>query len=139
MAIAVERNLIAGSDYHRQELVALSRQIAQCAAASLNDRKEAEQDAFELMCNPGIVAERLEWLIDGNYGYGAMVRAREIAKAKRGNRAAQAMQLLAALECGCPQGHAIKAWKRLSREQREALDFRVLMVLDDFRANKEGE
>lgn len=116
--------------YHNSELIALSRQIAQCAAAPLADRKEAEQEAFELMANPGIAAERMEWIYDGAYGYGAMVRAQEIAKAKRGNRPAQAMQLLSALECGCPQGHTIKAWKRLSVEQQAELNIALLAVLD---------
>jgi len=121
--------------YHDNEMKLVYRQIERCATAPLSDRKESENDAFELMCNPGIVAEHLGWVLDGSYGYGAMVLMRNVANAKRGNRAARAVQLLASLDCQCPQSHCVKAWKRLSREQREALDYRVLMVLNDFRTN----
>ena len=122
----------SNAQYHNDELVLLARQVAEVAAQPLADRKEAEDDCYQAMQHPAMVAERINWCLAGNYGYGAMVQMRRIAFAKRGNRPAQAMQLIAALEWACPQGHCIKAWKRLTREDREALDYRIKIELDGF-------
>jgi hypothetical protein len=122
------------AQYHNAELVLLASQVAKVASQPLADRKAAEDDCYQVMQNPAIVAERIGWCLDGNYGYGAMVQMRRIAFARRGNRPAQAMQLIAALEWACPQGHCIKAWKRLTREEREALDYSIKIEMDRFKA-----
>lgn len=127
---------LTNTEYHNAEMSAVHRQIAQLAALPLTERKEAEDDAYMLMTHLTIAGERVQWVLAGNYGYGAMVRMRQIAAAKRGNRPAQAMQLLAALECSCPEGHTRKAWTRLTDGEKAKLDAALLAVLN---AYKEGE
>lgn len=128
--------MLNNTEYHNAEMSAVHRQIAQLAALPLTERKEAEDDAYVLMTNPTVSGERVEWVLAGNYGYGAQQRIQQIAAAKRGNRPAQAMQLLAALECSCPAGHTIKALKRLTDGEKAKLDAVLLAVLN---AYKEGE
>lgn len=121
------------NDYHMRELQDLRARLHHITLAPLADRREAQTDAAALMRDCATVAERIEWLLSGNYGYGAQVEARRIATARRGNREAQAMQLLAALECFCPQREAIAAWKGLTPAEQAALATAVLEVLDEYR------
>lgn len=128
--------MLNNTEYHNAEMSAVHRQIAQLAALPLGERKEAEDDAYVLMTHPTIAGARVQWVLAGNYGYGAQQHMCKIAADKRGNRPAQAMQLLAALECSCPAGHTIKAWKRLTDGEKAKLDAALLDVLNTY---KEGE
>lgn len=119
-------------EYHSRELSLLAGQLARNDLATMADRKQAQADALDAMQDIGLIQRNLEWVLNGNYGYGAMVRMQDIAKG-RGNRPAQAMQLLMALDHFCPARHCIAAWKQLSSDQQSALNTAVLSVLDSFK------
>lgn len=119
--------------YHLREMQALRAQMLRNELAPLSDRQEAQAEAAELMRDTTMTADRIQWVLSGNYGFGAMLEMRRIAVARRGNREAAAMQLLTALDCPCPQRHAIAAWKGLTPDQQSALAAAVLEVLDSYR------
>lgn len=121
------------TEYHINEITNLTKRIARLELAPLADRKEAMQDAASLMRNLPIVARNLEWLLEENYGYAEQYQAQRIAEMKRGNRAAQAMQLLAALDCYCPARECVDAWKTLSDAEKEALDKTIIEVLNNYK------
>jgi hypothetical protein len=107
--------------YKANEARRLNAQLADVEGASLADRREARADFADLLTTPDILVVRVRWLFDGNYGFGAMMRAREII-ARRGNQIAAISQLIAALECFCPAAFARQAHKDLSQAQQAAID-----------------
>jgi hypothetical protein len=98
--------------------------------APLRDRKEAQAAYLEAMSSdPAVVAERVSWLIDGNYGYGQMQMARQIVASPRMNRESALCQLAAVFEWQCPRRMAVDAWKKLTTAQKTALSAAVDVVV----------
>ena len=91
-------------------------------AAPLVDRHEARAEFSDALKSPELVAERVRWLLDGNYGYGEMMRAQAIASNRRANRAANLGRLIAVYEWQCPADFATQAWKGLTPEQQTAVN-----------------
>lgn len=120
------------AQYHANEMSRLARHLQQIENAPLLDRKEARKDWAEaLQKYPDLITQRLGWLFNGSYGYGAMVRAREIAGNKRANRAAALGLLIAALEWQCPADFARSEFRKLPAEQQEALNAAIIKAADD--------
>ena len=118
------------TEYHTRELANLAGKLQHLALAPLSERKEAQADAAELMRETERVARNIEWVLAGNYGYAEQQQMARIKAITRGNREAQAMQLLAALDCFCPQRECILAWKSLTKAEQDALAFAVSSTLD---------
>jgi DNA mismatch repair protein MutH len=118
------------TEYHASELYRLARKLHHLTLASLADRKEAQADAADLMRDTARVSRNIEWALNGSYGYAEQQSMIRIQSMKRGNREAQAMQLLAALDCFCPARECILAWKSLTKEEQDALGFAVRSALD---------
>jgi hypothetical protein len=105
---------------------------------SLRDRKEAQAAFLEAMArDPATVAERISWLIDGNYGYGQMQMARQVVGSPRMNREASLTQLVAVFEWQCPRRMAVDAWKKLTPAQKKALSAAITVVVEN--AEQAGE
>jgi hypothetical protein len=97
----------------------------------LRDRKEAQAAFHEAMArDPATVAERISWLIDGNYGYGQMMMAKQVVGSPRMNREAALTQLVAVFEWQCPRNLAVDAWKKLTPAQKKALSEAVAVVVE---------
>lgn len=119
------------AEYEQNELRAASRHEREIDQAPLNDRKEAQRRFFEVMwTQPGLVAERISWLLDGNYGWGAMKMAKQILASPRMNRRAALVQSIAVFEWMCPRRMAIDAWKKLAPAQKQLLDAAVDVVVE---------
>ena len=118
-------------DYEDREAREHQRALREVESAPLVDRKEACAQFHEAMRDrPEIVGERVGWLLDGNYGYGSMRAAeRVLALGPRANKVAQLTHLIGALEWRCPARMAISAWKKLTAEQRRALDAAVARAM----------
>ena len=98
--------------------------------APLSERKEA-REAFhrDMAAAPEIVAERIGWMLDGNYGYGQMLMAKQILAAKRMNREAALTQLISVFEWQCPRRMGVEAWKTLTPAQKKSLSAAVAVVI----------
>ena len=111
------------ADYERRELDEANRKLREVEKAPLADRKEAADEFFEAMRDdPALVAERLRWLLDGNYGYGSMLMAKRILKSPRMNRSAALTHMIAAFEWSAPGPLVMAAWKKLTKGQQAALE-----------------
>jgi hypothetical protein len=98
--------------------------------APLSDRREAQREFLSAMAtDPAVVAERIGWLVDGNYGYGEMQLARRVVANPRMNRESALTQLVAVYEWQCPRRMAVEAWKKLTRPQKEELSEAVAVVV----------
>ena len=110
---------------HRERASALGR-LAKLKKQPLADRKEAQASFFEAMRDdPALVAERLEWLLNGSYGYGEKMLATQILKSPRMNRSAALTQMIGAFEWMAPNDMVIAAWKKLSASEKAALETAV--------------
>lgn len=109
-------------EYEMREAAEFHRQMSAADKGSLSERKEACKAFSEAMRDPELVAERISWLLDGNYGYGAMQAAKRAVANKRMNRAAVLTHMIGAIEWQCPARMAAQAWKKLSRDEQKALD-----------------
>lgn len=101
------------------------------AAEPLKDRQEARTAYYEAMRdNPELVAERIEWIIDGTHGYGPMLIARAILNGSdRSNKAAQLSYLVAGFEWICPARFARDAYLKLSTFERDRIDTLINQVI----------
>ena len=119
------------AEYEANEAKEAYRRTLEIERAPIADRKAARDDWFTAMKDPSIVAERLEWLIDGNYGYGQMMEAKGILSRPRMNREAALCQLIARYEWLCPARFAAEAWNALDQSQKAALSAAVAKVIAD--------
>ena len=113
-------------DYERRELTAARNKLSELRRAPLADRKEAQAEFLKAMRDdPELVAERLGWLIGGNYGYGAMLMAKQVLATPRMNRSAALTQMVGAFEWMTPEDMVRAAWKKLSTGEKAALETAV--------------
>lgn len=98
------------------------RHLDEIRKAPLAERKEAQAEFFEAMRDsPRRVGERIGWLLDGNYGYGEMLLAKQILHSPRMNRIAALTQMVGAFEWQCPEDMTRQAWKRLAPGEKHEL------------------
>ena len=139
------RDPIVGLDQygHRalQEAMATERDVE---GASLEDRQEARDDFAKALKDPGLVAERIGWMLDGNYGqgvdyHGEMLKAQRIIASPRMNRRASLVHLAGMYEWRCPAAFGVQAWKKLTSAEKAALDAAVDVVIDAAEAEMTAE
>jgi hypothetical protein len=119
-------------EYEHREIALAHRQIDEVSRAPLADRKEAQMAFFEAMRDaPGVVGERVGWLLDGNYGYGSMMLAKNILARPRMNRVAALTQMVGAFEWQSPEVMTRQAWKRLTAGEKSALAQHVQGAIAD--------
>ena len=117
--------------YEMRSLREAQAHEAEINRAPLSDRKEAQESFAEALRDPALVAERIGWLIDGNYGYGEMLMAKRVVRNKRTNREAALTQMVAIFEWQCPARMAVDAWKKLSASEKRTLDDAVKIVIGE--------
>jgi hypothetical protein len=90
---------------------------------SLRQRQEARAEfAKDMAGDPALVAERVGWLLQGNYGKGSYDAAREVARNKRMNRAAWMTMTIGALEWHCPRAFTAAAYNKMTEAQKQRLN-----------------
>lgn len=99
--------------------------------APLSDRQAARSDFYEAMAtDPALVAERVGWLIDGNYGQGEMLKAKQVIASPRMNRRAALTHMVGMFEWQCPAKFAAEAWHKLTASEKKALDAALDVVIE---------
>lgn len=117
------------AQYEMNEAKALHAQLIRVEKAPLSERQEARDLYQDIMAaTPNLLAGRIAWILEGNYGFGAMKKAESII-ASRGNKIAQLSTLLAALEFNCPPNFAAQAWNKLTAGQKAALEKAIQAVI----------
>lgn len=117
------------AQYEMNEAKLLQAQLLRVEKAPLSERQEARTDYQDMMATtPNLIADRIGWILEGNYGFGAMKKAESIL-ASRGNKIAQLSMLLASLEFSCPANFAAQAWNKLTLDQKLALEKAIQAVI----------
>jgi hypothetical protein len=126
------------AEYERNERSRAYADEQRINKASLGDRKAARDAFHEAMAeDPATVAERISWLLDGNYGFGQMMVAKEAVTAKRMNREALLTQSVGVFEWQCPRDMSRAAWTKLTPAQKKALSTAVAVVIAEAEAEEE--
>ena len=121
--------------YEQRELADAARNEREVERAPLAERKEAQEAFFQaIKHHPEIVAERVAWLLDGQYGMGPMLQAHNVTK--RMNRPALYSQMIAVLDHNCPRAMAVAAWKKLSSKEQAKLQSLIETVIEEFDASQ---
>lgn len=120
---ASSSGLPSQAEYEHRELQGAHKRLEEIQRAPLAERKEAQASFLEaLRDSPELVAERIGWLLDGNYGYGAMQLAKRVLSSPRMNRSAALTQMVGAFEWQSPEVLTREAWKRLTPGQKASLE-----------------
>lgn len=120
------------AEYERRELREADQRLAAVERAPLPHRKEAAAEFLAAMRDdPALVAQRVGWLLDGNYGYGSMLMAKRVLGSPRTNRSAALTQMVGAFEWSSPSAMTRAAWKKLTKSQQAALERAVQAVIRD--------
>lgn len=117
-------------EYHRQTIDEAYRHGQKIEGAPLSERKEACAEFAEALKDPLLIAERIGWLIDGNYGHGEMLKAKQVVANPRMNRRASLTHLIGMYEWMCPADMGVNAWKKLSASEKKALDDAIDVVIE---------
>lgn len=114
--------MAAWTKYESDEVGRYLREVRERERAPLADRKEAQREWFDVIKNdPKIVGERVGWLLDGSYGQGSYLKARQILESPRMNRQAALAVMIADAEWMTPALMAVAAWKKLTPAEKSAL------------------
>ncbi len=109
-------------DYEAQEWDMYIRDEREILTAPISERKEnSEQFRVVMAESPEIVAERIQWLMDGSFGWAQHQKAIQVLRSKRMNRTAALCHMIALWEWHTPPDMARKAWKTLTPDQQKDL------------------
>lgn len=104
--------------YEANELREFQAKLREVERAPLRERQEdAQEFASTLRTDPELIAERIGWLFDGNYGYGSYVTARRVLRSRM-NKEAWALITVAAVEWRTTNVYARKAYNALSASEK---------------------
>jgi hypothetical protein len=107
------------AQYEQNEAIRLRAEIRATESASLADRKDAAKDMKEsLLEGPERLERELDFIHNGDYGFGAQKEAENISKMVRGNRNARIFQLVSALAFRVPARMANDVFNSLTAEQK---------------------
>ncbi len=116
-------NIPTQQEYEQHEAREFYLQIKSVEDAPLIDRQYGRSKwVYSLTHEPFTIGERVAWMLDGNYGYGAMKAAQSVAHNTRMNRAAWMGQTIAVLEWRCSARFAAAEWRKLDAEQRREVN-----------------
>ena len=125
-------------EYEEREYKEFKRQLLSTLELSKKDKLEARAELLEALRNdPKLVAQRINWMIDGNYGYGAYRQAWSLIDRPRANRAAWMVQTIGALEWQVYPNDVVTLWKQLTPSQKQRLEEEVKKVIHEAAEDEE--
>ena len=78
-----------------------------------------------------LVVQRIKWMLDGNYGFGAYLICQDIMKNYRMNRIAALSQMIGGLEWQCSALEARKAYLSLDAAAQDRINAAIQAVIDE--------
>jgi hypothetical protein len=117
------------------ELQQFRKKMEEVEKLPLAERKENAKEWFkDLSDNYMMIAERVGWLLQGNYGGGSFGSACRVLASPRMNQVAWCAITIANLEWRCPAKMAIESWKKLPVETRYQVNEAIRREIADAKA-----
>lgn len=124
-------------DASMYELMQFRKQMEATEKLPLAERKENAVRWFRALEEDHMgVAQKVGWLLYGNYGGGSYASACRVLASPRMNQVAWCAITIANLEWRCPAKFAIQAWKKLPVEKRYLVNEAIRQEIAD--AKREG-
>lgn len=124
---------MAFDDYETREIQRYLAEVARIRKAPLAERKEnAAAFLNALATDPALVAERVGWLLSGNYGQGAALKAHQVAASPRMNRPAALSLMTGELEWHAPEDLVRRGTRKLPPGALERASKLVQKEIDDY-------
>ena len=118
-------------NYDDRERMKTNQDLAALGHEPLKIRQENRAEYARAMnITPEIVAERIEWMIEGCYGHGAYLICQDILKRTRMNRIAMLSQMIAGLEWHCSALESRKAYLTLTKAGQARIDKAIQAIID---------
>ena len=109
-------------EYEQREAQMFADHLHMIEALPVYERKEAMAQFLDTCrTDAALVAERIAWLLGGNYGFGAYVASRQMVDSMRNPKPAL-FYLIASLEWQTGDYYAAKCWQALTEVERERLN-----------------
>jgi hypothetical protein len=114
--------MLSDTEYKRIEGSRFFRQIEEIEKSPLNDRIEGYNNLLEYcQLYPNIIAERIQWLLNGSYGKGSYDRAWYIIHNTK-NPIPELFHIISHLEWMTSSYYASKAYKKLTQAEKDKLN-----------------
>lgn len=125
--------------YERNSLDIALKKERRVEALPLAERKENQAKYLQALQEPGgrLLKERIGWLLDGNYGYGEMQRAKNVVANKRSNRTAALGILIALYEWSTPRRMAALVWHKLDHAQKARVTETINQAIAEYENDEE--
>lgn len=123
------------TEYDNREMARASHRLYEIEKATLHDRQEAKRDFADSLTIPGRMGERVDWLLNGSYGYGEMLLAHRLFLSPRMNHVAALSQFIAAWDHQCPSGFARAAYRDLPKAEQDRLNAEVRQSITEWQQN----
>jgi hypothetical protein len=125
-------------EYESYEIRKFLSEMQEVEKAPLSDRKESAAEWLQaLKSHPKLIADRINWLLNGSYGFGSYKKSREIARNTRINRVSALAQMVAALEWRVPSAMARAAWNKLTTAEQQRVNKLILAEISEWLSDPE--
>lgn len=119
------------SRYAQNEKNTTQRKLSHLASEPLHIRQANRKEYAKDLHDTRLVAQRIEWMLDGNYGFGAYLICQDIMKNYRMNRIAALSQMIGGLEWQCSALEARKAYLSLDAAAQDRINAAIQAVIDE--------
>ena len=118
-------------NYEDRERMKTNQKLNDLSHEPLKIRQENRAEYARAMnITPEIVAERIEWMIEGCYGHGSYLICQDILKRTRMNRIAMLSQMIGGLEWNCSSLAARQAYLTLTKAGQARIDKAIQAIID---------
>lgn len=107
--------------YEEHEIKRFTRELREKERGTLSERRESANEYREaLLTDLEHVARQVNFLLNGDYGYGALAAYRKLST--KMNRAAWLFKVVGALNWHVPEAHSRKIWRELSEDVKASVN-----------------
>ena len=119
------------SRYAQNEKLLTNRRLNDLSHEPLHTRQANRKEYAKDLHDTQLVVQRIEWMLDGNYGLGAHLICQDIMKNYRMNRVAALSQMIGGLEWQCSALEARKAYLSLDAAAQDRINAAIQAVIDE--------
>ena len=120
--------------YHNQEMKRAFKHYAEIQTIPRREREENYREFLE--ADPDFIAQQIEWIFNGSYGYGEMHLALNTLSMR--NPAPSLYHLVSSLNWQTGDYYSRKAWKATPKAKQDSINKAVNEVIREYRENKEA-
>ena len=119
------------SRYAQNEKLLTNRRLNDLSHEPLHVRQANRKEYAKDLRDTRLVVQRIKWMLDGNYGFGAYLICQDIMKNYRMNRIAALSQMIGGLEWQCSALEARKAYLSLDAAAQDRINAAIQAVIDE--------